>query len=491
MTTKISALSSLPGSPDHADLFPVVDVSDTTQAASGSTKKVTFDELTITMLRYKGTIDAQTNPNYPAALQGDIYEVSSDGKVGGSSGSSAYYKNILLCIADNAGGTEASVGASWFVVTSNVEFRLIKLKSPISNFYLTLQTSTLSADTSLTLDKGVASTFHLSYPDPVLGGVNSGDPFGMPGSILSESHASNAVTFRLNHVDGSTPGTGAPLYATIPNDSGGLDRIAITSQPSITISSGSTLGATSGVAFNVWIVGFNDSGTFRMGVVNCWNGSDIFRLSNDMSASSIAEGGAGAADSAAVIYTGTAVTTKRFIVIGRAEYNSGLTTAGTWVSSPTKITLYGSGSKLPGDVVNCTTSTDNTFVLNSATIPSDDTKPQSSEGTQVLSATIVPRGAANLFRCWSLFVLGVGSAQTIIYALFRDSGADALCSGWCFPTSNNNNPLNYELLTGSISSTTFKIRAGASLGSSGFNGAGSRFMGGTFVAILKVEELQG
>lgn len=44
--TKISALGSLTGVAS-GDLLPIVDVSDTTQAASGSTKKVTPDELAL------------------------------------------------------------------------------------------------------------------------------------------------------------------------------------------------------------------------------------------------------------------------------------------------------------------------------------------------------------------------------------------------------------------------------------------------------------
>lgn len=46
--TKISALTSLGATPASGDLFSIVDVSDTTQAASGSTKKVTAAYIAVT-----------------------------------------------------------------------------------------------------------------------------------------------------------------------------------------------------------------------------------------------------------------------------------------------------------------------------------------------------------------------------------------------------------------------------------------------------------
>lgn len=61
---KITALTSLGTSPDDTDVLPIVDVSDTTQAASGTTKEMTISEL-------KGAIPA------PLTTKGDIYTYSS------------------------------------------------------------------------------------------------------------------------------------------------------------------------------------------------------------------------------------------------------------------------------------------------------------------------------------------------------------------------------------------------------------------------------
>lgn len=65
-------------------------------------------------------LDASTNPNYPAASQGDRYRVTVDGKVGGASGKVVEAGDVVECIADNAGGTEASVGTNWIVLQANI-----------------------------------------------------------------------------------------------------------------------------------------------------------------------------------------------------------------------------------------------------------------------------------------------------------------------------------------------------------------------------------
>lgn len=72
------------------------------------------------LLDFQGATDCSANPNYPAASQGDIYIVSVAGKIGGASGKDVEVGDFYLAIADNAGGTEASVGTSWAVLQANI-----------------------------------------------------------------------------------------------------------------------------------------------------------------------------------------------------------------------------------------------------------------------------------------------------------------------------------------------------------------------------------
>lgn len=74
------------------------------------------------LLDLKGSADCSANPNYPAASKGDAYVVSVAGKIGGASGVVVNAGDVYFATADNAGGTEASVGTSWAVIEGNLGF---------------------------------------------------------------------------------------------------------------------------------------------------------------------------------------------------------------------------------------------------------------------------------------------------------------------------------------------------------------------------------
>lgn len=65
------------------------------------------------LLDLKGSTDCSANPNYPAASKGDFYIVSAAGKIGGAAGTLVDVGDAYYALADNAGGTQAAVGASW------------------------------------------------------------------------------------------------------------------------------------------------------------------------------------------------------------------------------------------------------------------------------------------------------------------------------------------------------------------------------------------
>lgn len=72
------------------------------------------------------------------------------------------------------------------------------------------------------------------------------------------------------------------------DQSGNYDVLSLTSATSLTVSSGSTLGTTNGVLYRLWIVGFNDGGTFRLGIVNTQISTGILPLYPDQTYSSMA-----------------------------------------------------------------------------------------------------------------------------------------------------------------------------------------------------------
>ncbi len=180
---------------------------------------------------------------------------------------------------------------------------------------------------------------------------------------ITESNGSNAVTYSLKTLAGNTPSASDPVLLAFRNATVGTGNYVyrtITAALTLTISSGSTLATSNGVPFKVWLVIFDDAGTLRMGAINCVSTTNVYPLGQFPIASSTAEGGAGAADSAQVFYTGTAVTSKPYLVLGFCAYESGMATAGAWTASPTRIQLYGPGIKLPGDVVKVASSSSTT-----------------------------------------------------------------------------------------------------------------------------------
>ena len=73
----------------------------------------------------QGAQDCTANPNYPAASKGDAYVVSAAGKIGGASGLSVDIGDVFVASADNAGGTQGAVGASWFIMEHNLAGALL------------------------------------------------------------------------------------------------------------------------------------------------------------------------------------------------------------------------------------------------------------------------------------------------------------------------------------------------------------------------------
>lgn len=98
------------------------------------------------------------------------------------------------------------------------------------------------------------------------------------------------------------------------------------------ISSGSTGGTVSAVQSRIYVLAINNAGTIELAWTNASGGVD---LSETGLISTTAEGGAGAADSANVIYSTTARTSVAYRVLGYIE--STQATAGAWATAPSTI----------------------------------------------------------------------------------------------------------------------------------------------------------
>lgn len=120
--------------------------------------------------------------------------------------------------------------------------------------------------------------------------------------------------------------------------SGVVNTRVVASPISLVISSGSTLGTVNGVAARIAILAIDNAGAVELAAVNLAGGVN---LDETGVISTTAEGGAGAADSANIIYSATARTGVPFRVVGFIDITEAA--AGTWATAPS--TIQGCGGQ--------------------------------------------------------------------------------------------------------------------------------------------------
>lgn len=150
---------------------------------------------------------------------------------------------------------------------------------------------------------------------------------------LATSVGSSALTIALKQADGTTdPSTGASAIKVGMRSStltsGRYNQRSATAATSLVISSGSTLGQISTLPARLYIYLIDNAGTLELAV-----SQKLFPETQLISTT--AEGGAGAADSATVMYSTTARSSVPFRLVGILDNTQ--TTAGTWASAGTKL----------------------------------------------------------------------------------------------------------------------------------------------------------
>lgn len=255
-------------------------------------------------------------------------------------GSAATVNGVLYLSFAAAGVADGDIVAYGIQDTNNSEYGYGTYTSAGTTLTRTVIRST-NSNNAISLS-GSAQVFVTAGNAELLWSYNA----GARNYSLAASVAGNALTIALKDDAGADPAANSPVlipFRSATAATGTVTWQAVRAATSLTVSSGSTLGTTNSTAFRLTVVLFDDSGTLRLGVIN----PTLTVVNDTVVASSTAEGGAGAADSANVYYTGTAVTSKAFRVLGYLDYPSGLGTAGTWSAAPTTIGL---GPAIPGQV---------------------------------------------------------------------------------------------------------------------------------------------
>jgi hypothetical protein len=312
---------------------------------------------------------------------------------------------------------------------------------------------------------------------------------------LVPSVSGNALTVAIKTLAGNDPSPTDPVYIvtrSVTAANGDFTVTALTSATSITVPAGSTLGTSNNVPFRLWLVNFLD-GTPRLGLVNCVSGGSIYPLGQfPLASASVLPG-----SSAQTIYVqgpAGAVFAKPYEVLGYLGWESGLAAAGTWSAGPTRTQLYMPGTPLPGTLVQPSRFSTGASATGTTSIPVDDTIPQITEGDQFMAVSITPTSAANLLKVEASALISINAVGASATALFRDSGANAVAaSAGHFYASGvvQERHLDYVALAGSVSATTFSLRAGGG-GTVTFNGAGgSRLFGGVANSSMEIRELMG
>jgi hypothetical protein len=156
-------------------------------------------------------------------------------------------------------------------------------------------------------------------------------------------------------------------------------------------------------------------------------------------------------------------------VIGNAHFLSGV---------PVQVASFRTGAVATGTTI----------------MPFDDTIPQNTEGDQYMSLAITPKSATNrlMFIVSAWWSHSAANCQGGV-ALFQDTTADALAVSEIYENTNtavNMVPLTHDMVAGTTSSTTFKIRIGSqNAGTTTFNGQSSlRRYGGVAASGIQILE---
>lgn len=313
-------------------------------------------------------------------------------------------------------------------------------------------------------------------------------PYGIVNHSLSASASAGALTINLLDNAGSTPSATSPVngyFRNVTAATGSWTQLTVNAALSITLPASSTLGVTSSTGFRLWVVLFNDAGTARLGVINCSTTTNIFPLIETQPVSSTAV--SAASTSAGVFYTGVAVTTKSYLIVGYVDWASTGITAGTWTTTNLQyIQSFGPGIRKPGEP------TGNIVVANN--FNGSSTTSTTMVDVSGSSVTITPTSAANKIKAQASGygqVLAAGSGQNSTYSVqlvrtatvISGPSTTGVVSGAGTNQQSNGGFALYALDSPNTNlSTTYKLQNDTS------NAAGAAQ---TFGATITVEEIQG
>jgi hypothetical protein len=135
--------------------------------------------------------------------------------------------------------------------------------------------------------------------------------------------------------------------------------------------------------------------------------------------------------------------------------------------------------------------TSTAFDTTATSIPGDSTIPQNTEGTEILTSTITPISSTSKIRIRAVIQHGQNGGGGSVYALFRDSTANAIAATFVNANTAGSHVftvvLDFEDTAGSTSATTYRIRGGGGYVNRTVAGAN---LGGVILTSLELTEIR-
>ena len=329
------------------------------------------------------------------------------------------------------------------------------------------------------------------------------DPQELQNVALSAAVATNALTISLKTRDGDDPSGTDQCRISFRNatlTTGTYTTRTVSSAKSVVVSNGSTLGALNSQYLRLWVVALDAESAsagagVELGVYRALSNSDssIVSIFEGAVYSSTAEGGAGGADSAQVLYSTTTRANVPVRVLGYVDVQAG--TAGAWTNSPTTVQIMGPGVPRAGETIKTYRASTGAVSTGTTVVNVDDSLPQqSAEGFSVLSVAVTPQAASHVLRTRAKVNYATSASARIATILFQDADNDALRVSAEFV--NDTGTLRFGTVedvrnAGTTSSTTLKTYVGPSTAATvTINGqAGGRIFAGRMDSFMQVEEV--
>jgi hypothetical protein len=189
-------------------------------------------------------------------------------------------------------------------------------------------------------------------------------------------------------------------------------------------------------------------------------------------------------------YTAAGTLLARTTMLASSNSNNAV----NWAAGTRRVFLVVPASIASSGVAQVVNTQTGAVATGSTLIPTDDTIPQNTEGTEFMTLAITPKRAENLLRIDVVCNLTSETAQRYLTAaLFQDSTANALASNTSYMEgafSGNPIVITFWMTAGTTSATTFKVRGGANgVSTVSFNGSGGvRIQGGVMYSSITITE---